>query len=121
MKQVAEDLGVRYVLEGSVQRAGGESFRVTAQLIDALNGNHVWAESYDRELADIFAVKDEITLNIIANIGAVTEVGERDRAVRNETESLDAWLLWREGRSKFALSARRKPFGTAKFLGCARN
>ena len=91
------------MLEGSVQRAGGESFRVTAQLIDALNGNHVWAESYDRELADIFAVKDEITLNIVANIGAVTEVGERDRAVRNETESLDAWLLWREGRSKFAL------------------
>ena len=91
------------MLEGSVQRAGGESFRVTAQLIDALNGNHVWAESYDRELADIFAVKNEITLNIVANIGAVTEVGERDRAVRNETESLDAWLLWREGRSKFAL------------------
>ena len=103
VKQVAEDLGVSYVLEGSVQRAGGESFRVTAQLIDALNGNHVWAESYDRELADIFAVKDEITLNIVANIGAVTEVGERDRAVRNETESLDAWLLWREGRSKLAL------------------
>ena len=69
VKQVAEDLGVRYVLEGSVQR-DGVRMRVTAQLIDALSGQHVWAERYDRDVSDLFSVKDEITLSIVANIGA---------------------------------------------------
>ena len=64
VKQVSEELGVRYVLEGSVQRSG-DRVRITAQLIDALTGNHLWAERYDRDLKDIFALQDEITMKIL--------------------------------------------------------
>src|SRR6476619_36878 len=63
VKQVARELGVRYVLEGSVRRAG-QRVRITAQLIEAETGNHLWAERFDRELADIFAVQDEITQSV---------------------------------------------------------
>ena len=91
-KQVAEDLGIRFVVEGSIQR-DGDRIRVTVQLIDSLGGQHVWAERYDRDLADLFAVKDEITLNIVSNIGAEIGRGERDRITRREAESLEAWLL----------------------------
>ena len=63
MKQVGRELGVRYVLEGSVRKAGGR-VRVNAQLIDAANGSHVWADRFDRELTDIFAVQDELTEKI---------------------------------------------------------
>ena len=67
VKQVARELGVRYVLEGSVRRAG-KRIRISAQLIDAITGGHHWAERYDRELGDIFAVQDEITRNVVAAI-----------------------------------------------------
>ena len=100
VKQVAEELGVRYVLEGSVQRQGAR-MRVTAQLIDALSGGHVWADRYDRDMTDLFAVKDEITLNVVSNVGAELEIGELDRQLRSETDSLEAWLLFREGREMF--------------------
>jgi adenylate cyclase len=65
VKQISEELGVRYVLEGSLQRSG-DRVRITAQLIDALKGDHLWAESYDRDLKDIFALQDEITRKILA-------------------------------------------------------
>ena len=77
IQQVAEELGVRYVLEGSVQRSGNR-VRVTAQLIDALTGNHLWAERYDRDLKDIFAVQDEITLKILQSIRVKLTEGEQD-------------------------------------------
>lgn len=96
IRQVAEELGIRYVLEGSVQR-NGERMRVTAQLIDALSGQHIWADRYDRDMTDFFAVKDEITLNVVSNIGAEVGFGERARRLRSETDSLEAWLLHREG------------------------
>ena len=67
VKQVSEELGVRYVLEGSLQRSG-DRVRITTQLIDALTGNHLWAERYDRDLKDIFALQDEITIKILAAI-----------------------------------------------------
>jgi adenylate cyclase len=67
VKQVSEDLGVQYVLEGSLQRSG-DHVRITAQLIDALTGNHLWANRYDRDLKDIFALQDEITINILENV-----------------------------------------------------
>jgi adenylate cyclase len=67
VQQVAEELGVRYVLEGSVQRSG-DRVRITAQLIDALTGNHLWAERYDRDLKDIFAVQDEVTVKILISM-----------------------------------------------------
>ena len=64
VKQVSEELGVRYVLEGSVQRSG-DQVRITAQLIDALKGHNLWAERYERDLKDIFALQDEVTLKIL--------------------------------------------------------
>ncbi len=76
VKQVSEDLGVRYVLEGSLQRSG-DHVRITAQLIDALTGNHLWAERYDRDLKDIFALQDEITIKILNGIQVkLTKGGE---------------------------------------------
>jgi TolB-like protein len=89
-RQVARELGVRYVLEGSVRKAGSR-VRITAQLVDAATGNHVWAERYDRELEDIFAVQDEITQNIAAAIGPELVSAEIQRARRKNPSSLDAW------------------------------
>jgi len=75
VKQVSEDLGVRYVLEGSVQRSG-DRVRITAQLIDALTGNHLWAERYDRDLKDLFALQDDVTLKVLTAIRVKLTEGE---------------------------------------------
>jgi len=90
VKQVALELGVRYVLEGSVRKAG-DRVRISAQLIDATTGNHVWAERYERELADIFAVQDEITERVVAAIEPQLYAAEHFRSERKPPESLDAW------------------------------
>jgi len=90
VKRVSQELGVRYVLEGSVRKAGNR-VRITAQLIDAATGNHVWAERYDRDLEDIFAVQDEITQNIAATLGPELASAEIQRARRKDPTSLDAW------------------------------
>ena len=90
VKQVALELGVRYVLEGSVRKAG-ERVRISAQLIDATSGNHVWAERYERELADVFAVQDEITERIVAAIEPQLYAAEHFRSQRKPPQSLDAW------------------------------
>jgi len=90
LKQVARELDVRFVLEGSVRSAGGR-VRITAQLIDASSGNHVWAERYDRTLDDIFAVQDEITQHIIGSIAPGILAAEMQRAQRAGTENLGAW------------------------------
>jgi TolB-like protein len=90
VKQVAEDLGVRYVLEGSVRKAG-KKVRITAQLIDAPTGYHVWAERYDRDLGDIFAVQDEITHNIVRSVGSEFISAEMKRAQRKDVRNLDVW------------------------------
>jgi TolB-like protein len=92
MKQIAEELGVGYVVEGSVRR-GGDRVRITAQLNDVATGSHLWAERYDRELADVFAVQDEITEAIVAAIEPQLYAAENFRAQRKPPESLDAWDL----------------------------
>ena len=92
VRQVARDLGVRYVLEGSVRVAGGR-IRVTGQLIDAASGRHIWAERYDRELSDIFAVQDEITRNVVAAIEPHLYAEEGYRAAARPTANLSAWGL----------------------------
>jgi len=95
VQQVAEDLGVRYVLEGSMQKAE-KRIRVRAQLVDAINGRHLWAESYDRRLEDIFALQDEITRRIITSLQVELTMGEYARAVGKSTENLEALeLYWR--------------------------
>jgi adenylate cyclase len=91
VKQVAEELGIRYVLEGSVRKAG-EKVRVSAQLIDALSGRHLWAERYDRDLKDIFALQDEITLKIVAALQVKLTVGEHARLMAKGTTNLEAYL-----------------------------
>ena len=90
MKQVGHELGVRYVLEGSVRKSGNR-IRVTAQLVEAATGNHVWAERYDRDLADIFAVQDEITERVVAAIEPELYAAEQVRSQRKPPDSLDAW------------------------------
>ena len=90
MKQVGRELGVRYVLEGSVRKSGN-LLRITAQLVEAETGNHVWAERYDRDLSDIFAVQDEITERVVAAIEPELYAAENIRTQRKPPESLDAW------------------------------
>jgi TolB-like protein len=92
MKQIAEELGVRYVLEGSV-RKDGDRVRITAQLNDAATGGHLWAERYDRDLAGVFAVQDEITENIVAAIEPQLYAAESFHAQRKPPDSMDAWDL----------------------------
>jgi len=92
LQQIADELGVRYVLEGSV-RKGGDRVRITAQLNDVATGSHLWAERYDRGLADVFAVQDEITEAIVAAIEPQLYAAENFRAQRKHPDSLDAWDL----------------------------
>ena len=92
MKQVAEELGVGYVVEGSV-RKNGDRVRITAQLNDAATGSQIWAERYDRDLVDVFAVQDEITEAIVAAIEPQLYAAENFRAQRKPPDSMDAWDL----------------------------
>jgi len=96
VKQISEELGVQYVLEGSVQKSDNR-VRITAQLIDALTGHHIWAERYDRDLKDIFALQDDVTRNILTAMQVKITEGEqalhRDRGMRN----LNCYLKFLEG------------------------
>jgi TolB-like protein len=92
LKQIADELGVGYVVEGSVRKVG-ERVRITAQLNDVATGSHIWAERYDRDLADVFAVQDEITESIVAAIEPQLYAAENFRAKRKPPDSMDAWDL----------------------------
>jgi adenylate cyclase len=87
---VGRELGVRHVLEGSVRRAG-DRLRITAQLVDASTGGHLWAERYDRDLKDIFALQDEVTQKIVTALAVKLTEGEEDRLTRKDTENLEAY------------------------------
>ena len=91
IQQVAGELGVRYVLEGSVQ-SSADTLRITAQLIDAVTGHHVWSERYDRKPKDIFALQDDITMKVITSLGVKLTDGEYARLVSRGTENLQAYL-----------------------------
>ena len=92
VRQIGRELGVSHVLEGSVRR-GGNRIRVTAQLVETQNGNHLWAESYDRNLDDIFAVQDEITRRIVVELSVNLVAGEIDRLFAAGTTNVEAWEL----------------------------
>jgi adenylate cyclase len=96
VRQVGRELGVRYVLEGSLRKFGSR-IRVTAQLVEAESGNHVLAERYDRDLADIFAVQDEIAEAVTIAIAPTIAEAELRRALRKPPESLDAWAAYQRG------------------------
>jgi adenylate cyclase len=97
VKQVGRELGVRYVLEGSVRKAGNR-VRVTGQLIDAANGTHIWADRFDRDLTDIFAVQDELTHQIISALKIKLSESEKARLVVGGTKNVDAHDLFLRGR-----------------------
>ena len=90
VQDVSREIGVRYVLEGSVQRAG-ERVRVNVQLIDATAGHHLWAERYDRDLKDLFALQDEIVQTIVSSLAVKVSAAESERAMRKDTDSLEAY------------------------------
>jgi len=96
VQQVGRELGVKYVLEGSVRKAG-EKVRITAQLVDAQTGHHLWAERYDREMKDIFALQDEITMKIITGLQVELTEGELARIRGGGTDNLQAYLLFLQG------------------------
>ncbi|MFH1241487.1 MAG: tetratricopeptide repeat protein, partial [Pseudomonadota bacterium] len=99
VQQVSGELGVRYVLEGSVRKAG-DRVRITAQLIDATTGHHLWSERYDRELKDIFALQDEITLKILNALQVKLTEGEQVRIYGRGTDNLEAYFKVLEGREQ---------------------
>jgi adenylate cyclase len=96
VKQVGRELGVRYILEGAVRKAGNR-IRVTAQLVEAESTKHVWAERYDRDLADIFALQDEITEAVTIAIAPAIADAEQQRAMRKPPGNLDSWAAYQRG------------------------
>jgi adenylate cyclase len=100
IKEIAEDLGVQYVLEGSVRKAG-DRIRINAQLIDSISGHHVWAERYDRDLKDVFALQDEITIKIISALRVNLTDGEIARISAMKTQNLEAYLKAIKAREYF--------------------
>jgi len=96
VKQIGRELGVRYVLEGSLRKSGNR-IRVTGQLVEAETGKHVWAERYDRDLVDIFALQDEITEAVTIAIAPAIADAEQQRAMRKPPENLDAWAAYQRG------------------------
>ena len=115
VQQVSRELGVKYVLEGSVRRSG-EQLRITAQLIDATTGNHLWAERYDREMKDVFIIQDEVTMKILTSLQVTLTEGESARSFERGTDSLEAYLKTIEGRElMFALNKDDNALARRKF------
>jgi adenylate cyclase len=112
VQQVAEEMGVRYVLEGSVRKTG-EKVRITAQLVDALNGRHIFSERYDREFKDILAVQDEITMNILAALQVELTKGEHAQLLSKGTKNLDAYLKVLQA-NRFMQAFNKESFALAR-------
>ncbi|MFA9421430.1 MAG: adenylate/guanylate cyclase domain-containing protein, partial [Gammaproteobacteria bacterium] len=104
-QEVCRDLGVRYMLEGSVRKAG-QQVRITAQLIDGISGGHLWAERYDRGLADIFAVQDDVTEKIVGALEVNLVTDANDRPARMETDNPEAYDCVLRGREQFRLFSK---------------
>ena len=107
VREAAKQLGVRYVLEGSVRKSGNR-IRVTAQLIDAKDGTHLWAERYDRAIDDIFAIQDEITLVLATEMQVKLTEGEQARLHYTTTNNVEAWTYWVQGLSDFRLAPNKE-------------
>jgi TolB-like protein/class 3 adenylate cyclase len=109
VQQVAEELGARYVLEGSVRKAE-DRLRITAQLVDALTGHHLWSESYDGDLKDIFALQDEITMEVVTAMRVKLTDGDQARLYTKGTKNLKAYLKHLEGIEQFLLVNKEASF-----------
>jgi TolB-like protein/class 3 adenylate cyclase/Flp pilus assembly protein TadD len=117
VKQVAQELGVRFVLEGSVRKAT-EKVRINAQLIDASTGHHLWADRYDGKMGDIFALQDRITQKIVTALAVKLTAGEQQRSTIIETNSMDAYDAFLQGWEHYL---RRTPDDFAKALPYFKN
>jgi adenylate cyclase len=115
VREAAKQLGVGYILEGSVRKSANR-MRVTAQLIDAGSGSHVWAERYDRPINDIFAVQDEITLVLATEMQVKLTEGEQARLHYTTTHNVEAWTHWVQGLSYFRQAVTKENFAAA--LAC---
>jgi adenylate cyclase len=113
-QQVAEDLGVRYVLEGSIQKAG-DRMRITAQLIDALKGHHIWSERYDREMKEFFALQDKISLETLKALDVKLTRGEGGRIHAKGTDNLEAYIKFLQAR-ELVLQFNRESMAQARQL-----
>ena len=100
VKQIGRELGVRYVLEGSVRKAANR-VRITGQLVDTATGAHLWAERFDGGLDDIFELQDQVTASVVGATAPAVEKAEIERAKRKPTESLDAYTLYLRGLAAF--------------------
>jgi adenylate cyclase len=109
VREAARQLGVRYILEGSVRKSGNR-VRITAQLIDAKDGTHLWAERYDRAIDDIFAVQDEITLVLATEMQVKLTEGEQARLHYTTTNNVEAWTYWVQGLSDFRQAPSKERF-----------
>jgi adenylate cyclase len=107
IREVGRDLGVRSVLEGSIRRAGNR-VRITAQLIDATNGAHLWADRYDRDLTDIFAVQDDVTRRIVDALKVTLSPAEKARLGDSGTPNIDAYDCYLRGRELLALNPKNR-------------
>lgn len=116
VRQAGKELGARYVLEGSVRKAGNR-IRITAQLIDAETGTHVWAERYDRAIEDIFAVQDEITLIVATEMQVKLTEGEQARMRYSSTANVEAWNYWAQGMAHYRSGIVNKE-GVGKAKDC---
>jgi adenylate cyclase len=114
VREVARQLGVRYVLEGSVRKAGNR-IRITAQLIDAESGSHLWAERYDRAMDDIFAVQDEITLVLATEMQVKLTEGEQARLRYRTTSNVESWTYWVRGLFHYRQAVTKETLGPARF------
>ena len=113
VRDAAKQLGVRYILEGSV-RKGGNRLRISAQLIDARDGTHLWAERYDRAIDDIFAIQDEITLVLATEMQVKLTEGEQARLRYTTTTNVEAWTYWAQGLSHFRQSMSKEKMHAAR-------
>ena len=114
VREAAKQLGVRYILEGSVRKSGNR-VRITAQLIDAKDGTHLWAERYDRAIDDIFAIQDEITLVLATEMQVKLTEGEQARLHYTTTKNVEAWTYWVQGLSHYRGPATKENMGPARF------
>ena len=113
VRDAAKQLGVRYVLEGSVRKSGNR-IRISAQLIDARDGTHLWAERYDRAIDDIFAIQDEITLVLATEMQVKLTEGEQARLRYTTTTNVEAWTCWAQGLSHFRQSMSKEKMHAAR-------
>jgi len=115
VQQIGEELGVQYILEGSVQKIGN-IVRITAQLIDTKTGYHLWSENYDRELSDIFALQDEITLKLISAIQVKVTSGDQARLWEGETKNIKAYDKFMRGCERFYRNNQRDNIQARQFF-----